>query len=105
MVEHIKGKFPHIYLYISTNGLLLDAEKCGRLVKAGVDEITFSVDGADQKTYAAYRRGGDLEKVLENMAALVQERNKTGREVPYINWRYILFKWNDSRRKMRASRK
>jgi len=33
---------------------------------------------------------------LKNMAALVREKRRLGREVPFINWRYILFKWNDS---------
>ena len=31
MIEHVKKKYPHIYLYTSTNGLLLDEEKIARL--------------------------------------------------------------------------
>jgi sulfatase maturation enzyme AslB (radical SAM superfamily) len=96
MIEYVKKKYPHIYLYTSTNGLLLDDKKISRLAESGIDEITFSVDGADQRTYARYRRGGDLAKLLKNMAALVREKKRLGREVPFINWRYILFKWNDS---------
>ncbi|MFB0565963.1 MAG: radical SAM protein [Candidatus Aminicenantaceae bacterium] len=105
MVEYIKRTFPQIYLYISTNGLILDSNKTKRIIRAGVDEITFSVDGADQETYVAYRRGGDFSKVLKVMSDFVEERNNTGREVPFINWRYILFRWNDSKRKMNAARK
>lgn len=96
MIEYIKKNYPHIYLYTSTNGLMLDQEKIFRLVQAGLDEITFSVDGADQRTYTLYRQGGDFAKLLKNMAALVREKRHLGREVPFINWRYILFKWNDS---------
>jgi hypothetical protein len=105
MVEYVKQKHPHIYLYISTNGLMLDSSKIKRLVRAAVDEITFSVDGADQETYAAYRCGGDFNKVLNLMSEFVQERNRSGKEVPFINWRYILFRWNDTRKKMNAVRK
>jgi len=97
MLEYVKSRFPHIYLYVSTNGLLLDRERISRLVRAGVDEITFSVDGADQRTYARYRCGGRLKKALWAMRQLVLERDRTGREVPFINWRCILFRWNDSR--------
>jgi len=96
MIEYVKKNYPHIYLYTSTNGLMLDQEKIFRLVQAGLDEITFSVDGSDQRTYARYRQGGDFAKLLKNMAALVREKRRLGREVPFINWRYILFKWNDS---------
>ena len=96
MVEHVKEKYPHIYLYTSTNGILFDEEKIVRLARSGIDEVTFSVDGPDQRTYERYRRGGDFAKVVRNMKALAAEKRRLGREVPFINWRYILFKWNDS---------
>ena len=34
------------------------------------------------------------------MRALLDERARTGRDVPFVNWRYILFKWNDSDEEM-----
>ncbi len=105
MVEYLKSRFPRAYLYTSTNGLMLDEPKMRRLVAAGLDEITFSVDGADQKTYEKYRRGGDFAKALDIMRTFVRLRNEAGREVPFINWRYILFNWNDSRRQMAKARR
>lgn len=105
MIEYIKEKFPHIYLYTSTNGLMLNNERIKRLVSSGIDEITFSVDGPDQKTYVRYRKGGDFNKVLRIMSKFVEERNKLGREVPFINWRYIIFKWNDSKNKMNKTKR
>ena len=38
--------FPHIYLYTSTNGLAFTEEQARRLVRSGIDEVTFSIDGA-----------------------------------------------------------
>lgn len=105
MIEYVKEKYRHIYLYTSTNGLMLDEQKIKRIVQSGLDEITFSVDGADQETYARYRQGGDFKKVLEIMSKFVAERNKLGREVPFINWRYILFNWNDSKSHMKRAKK
>lgn len=105
MIEHVKKNYPHVYLYTSTNGLLLDDGKAARLAESGIDEITFSVDGADARTYARYRQGGDFAKLLKNMAALVREKRRLGREVPFINWRYILFNWNDSFRQMARARR
>jgi len=45
MCEHIKRSFPHIYLYTSTNGLAFSEEQVRRLVRSGIDEVTFSIDG------------------------------------------------------------
>src|SRR3954471_8377085 len=46
MCEYIKSRFPHIYLYTSTNGLALTEAQARRLVHSGIDEVTFSIDGA-----------------------------------------------------------
>lgn len=104
MLEYFKSKYPQPYVYISTNGLMLNEQKISRLVQAGIDEITFSVDGADQETYQKYRIGGDFERVKDLMTLMVRLRNERGREVPFINWRYILFSWNDSDSQMQKAR-
>ena len=51
MCEYIKTKFPHIYLYTSTNGLAFTEEKVRQLARSGIDEVTFSLDGSSQETY------------------------------------------------------
>ena len=104
MCEYIKTKFPHIYLYTSTNGLAFTEEKVRQLARSGIDEVTFSLDGASQETYVQYRQRGNFEKAIGNLRALVDERAKLGRHVPFINWRYILFKWNDSDEEMDKAR-
>src|SRR5688572_15415480 len=96
MCEYIKAKFPHNYLYTSTNGLALTEERARRLVHSGIDEVTFSIDGATPETYVQYRQRGDFNKAIANLTAAVDEKRKNGRDVPFINWRYILFNWNDS---------
>ncbi|MBN1355213.1 SPASM domain-containing protein [bacterium] len=105
MIEYIKMKFPQVYVYTSTNGLLLTPDKILRLVACGLDEITFSVDGTDQESYSRYRRGGNYDRVYRIMGNFVEIRDNSGSDIPVINWRYILFRWNDSRRRMNAARK
>lgn len=105
MCEYIKARYPHIYLYTSTNGLALGEERARRLVHTGIDEVTFSIDGATQDTYARYRQRGDLSKALATLGAMVDEKRRAGRDVPFLNWRYILFKWNDSDEEMNLARK
>jgi len=104
MCEYIKARFPHIYLYTSTNGLALDDAKVRRLIRSGIDEVTFSIDGASQDAYVRYRQRGNFEKALANLRAAVDEKRTLGLDLPFINWRYILFTWNDSDREMDRAR-
>jgi Radical SAM superfamily/Iron-sulfur cluster-binding domain len=104
MCEYIKSHFPHIYLYTSTNGLALTEEQVRRLVHSGIDEVTFSIDGATADSYVKYRQRGNFEKAIRNLTAAVAEKRHAGRDVPFMNWRYILFTHNDSDEEMTRAR-
>ena len=104
MCEYIKSRFPHIYLYTSTNGLALTEEQARRLVHSGIDEVTFSIDGATAESYVKYRQRGNFDKAVRNLTAAVSEKRSAGRDVPFINWRYILFTHNDSDEEMVRAR-
>ena len=104
MCEYIKARFPHIYLYTSTNGLAFTEEQVRRLVHSGIDEVTFSIDGATPESYAKYRQRGDFAKAIRNLRAAADEKRRAGRDVPFINWRYILFTHNDSDEEMTLAR-
>jgi hypothetical protein len=105
MCEYIKTKFPQVYLYTSTNGLAFSEEQVRRLVRSGIDEVTFSIDGATAESYVKYRRRGDFEKALRNLRLAADEKRALGRDVPVINWRYILFTHNDSDEEMQRARR
>jgi hypothetical protein len=104
MVEYIKSRFPHVYLYTSTNGLAFTEDGARRLARSGIDEVTFSIDGARHDSYVQYRQRGDFAKAIRNLAALVDEKRARGHDVPYVNWRYILFTHNDSDEEMGLAR-
>jgi hypothetical protein len=104
MCEYIKTRFPHIYLYTSTNGLAFNEATARTLVHSGIDEVTFSIDGATEDSYARYRQRGRLNLALQNLRVMVEEKHRAGRDVPFLNWRYILFTWNDSDEEMALAR-
>jgi MoaA/NifB/PqqE/SkfB family radical SAM enzyme len=104
MCEYIKGRFPHIYLYTSTNGLMFTEESARRLTHSGIDEVTFSIDGASQDTYVQYRQRGKFDLAIRNLRVMAEEKRKSRRDVPHLNWRYILFKWNDTDEEMNRAR-
>src|SRR5215203_654076 len=104
MCEYIKLHFPHIYLYTSTNGLAFTEEQVRRLARSGIDEVTFSIDGATPDSYVKYRKRGDFDKAIRNLGFAAEEKRAAGRDVPFINWRYILFTHNDSDAEMEKAR-
>ena len=104
MCEYIKSRFPHIYLYTSTNGLAFSEEQVRRLIRSGIDEVTFSIDGATASSYVQYRQRGDFDKAIRNLRSAADEKRSLGRDVPVINWRYILFTHNDSDEEMERAR-
>jgi hypothetical protein len=104
MCEYIKLHFPHIYLYTSTNGLAFTEEQVRRLVRSGIDEVTFSIDGATPDSYVKYRKRGDFDKAIRNLGFAADEKRAAGRDLPFINWRYILFTHNDSDAEMQKAR-
>jgi MoaA/NifB/PqqE/SkfB family radical SAM enzyme len=105
MCEYIKSRYPQTYLYTSTNGLSLADNEARRLARSGIDEVTFSIDGATQDSYVRYRRRGRFDRALATLAAMADEKRRAGCDVPFLNWRYILFTWNDSDEEMNAARR
>jgi radical SAM family protein/iron-sulfur cluster protein len=104
MCEYIKRNFPNVYLYTSTNGLALSEAQARRLVHSGIDEVTFSIDGASQESYVKYRQRGRFDVAIANLRAMADEKRAAGRDLPFLNWRYILFRWNDDDAEMARAR-
>jgi hypothetical protein len=104
MCEYIKTRFPQIYLYTSTNGLALSEEQARRLVHSGIDEVTFSIDGATAESYVKYRQRGRFDLAVATLRAMADEKRRSGRDLPFLNWRYILFRWNDTDEEMNRAR-
>jgi hypothetical protein len=104
MCEYIKTRFPQVYLYTSTNGLAFTEAQARRLAHSGIDEVTFSIDGATPDSYVKYRQRGRFDLALGNLRAMADEKRRAGRDLPFINWRYILFTWNDSEAEMDLAR-
>lgn len=46
------------------------------LLEAGIDWVRFSIDGFTQETYTRSGRGGNLERVNENVRRFIEERNR-----------------------------
>ncbi len=57
----------NIHTVVSTNGHFLSEANSEKIVKSGLNKLIISLDGADQDTYSAYRKNGDLATVIEGI--------------------------------------
>lgn len=90
----IREMNPNVRIITSTNGLSLNSA-LKRDAALLMDEVIFSIDGSDQSSLQKYQRGGDFERALSNLRQLVRFREARGLEKPQIEWKYVLFNWND----------
>jgi len=64
------------------------------LVKHGVKEVVVAFDGITPETYAIYRKGGDLNRVLGNVRKLNAYRQQYQSELPDLVWLWVVFGHN-----------
>ncbi len=63
-----------------------------KIIKAGLDELVISLDGATKEIYDKYQRGGDFEKVLENTKKISNISDRKTR----IVIQFVVMKHNES---------
>lgn len=85
----------NIFTITSTNGHYLDEETARETVLSGLGKLIISIDGVTQETYGAYRKGGQLEKVLSGTRAILSERKMLKRSTPRIVWQFVAFSHNE----------
>jgi len=79
---------------VYTNGLLLDKDYSRSIIKAGMEELRFSVDGITQEVYELNRVGGEFKTVFENMKDIVKISKEENSEIRLI-WQLIALKNNE----------
>lgn len=93
IIASTQGK--EIYSIISTNlSLKLSDERIEKILSCGLGCISISIDGASAETYSRYRVGGNFDLVMYNLRRLVECKRALGLELPYIEWRFLVFRHN-----------
>ncbi len=85
----------HIYTATSTNAHYLDDVLAEKTIRSGLDRLVISIDGASQESYAAYRRGGNLEKVITGARNIVQWKKKLRSSTPHTVFQFLVVKPNE----------
>jgi MoaA/NifB/PqqE/SkfB family radical SAM enzyme len=75
LIQLIYNKYPSILLKTITNGINFNDLWCDVFLSRG-DKVIFSINAATSNTYNKIIKNGNFEKSVNNMAALIEKRNK-----------------------------
>lgn len=92
MIEYAAAR--GVRMGFNTNGTLLNPDKAERLVRAGLDWLHVSLDGATAATYEAIRHGSDFERVRANVCSLVGIMRELNAERPTLSLVFVAMRGN-----------
>jgi uncharacterized Fe-S cluster-containing radical SAM superfamily protein len=93
-LEVIRRHNPDLRIVTSSNGQLLGDRRRIEAAMA-MDYLYISLDGVSEESVSRYQVGASFEKGYRNLAGLVAERDRRGNSRLVIEWKYVLFRWND----------
>ena len=91
----LREKNPDAYIRISTNGILLNTD-AKREAALNLSDIQFSVHGISDAMCEKYMMRGSFAKAFDAMKQMAAYRDARGKQMPILEWKYLLFSWNDS---------
>lgn len=98
----LRQKNPKCRIVVSTNGVLLNTD-AKREASFNISQLVFSLHGIDDAMLDKYMHLGSFEKAYAAMKAMVDYRNARGSRTPVVEWKYLLFNWNDHPRYLRQA--
>ncbi len=93
MVQYASQK--KIYTATSTNAHYLNDENARKTIESGLDRLIISIDGTTQDVYQQYRKGGNLQKVVEGAKRIVEWKKKLKSKTPFVVFQFLVVKPNE----------
>lgn len=84
-----------MYTVLSTNAQLLTPAWARLLVQSQLSKIIISMDGFSQQSYAAYRKGGDVELVKQGIYNMVTAKKELHSSIPFIIVQVLVNRYNE----------
>ena len=83
-------------IYFNTNAMFLDERMSRRLIEAGLDRISISIDGIEKTEYEKVRIGADFDKLIQNLESLIRLKEEYGVTYPKIRIQTVKFPDTDA---------
>lgn len=93
MVHYASSK--GIYTATSTNAHYLNDAAARKTVESGLDRLIISIDGTTQDVYRQYRKGGNLDKVIEGAKNIVKWKKTLKSKTPFVFFQFLVVKPNE----------
>jgi radical SAM protein with 4Fe4S-binding SPASM domain len=93
MIEYAKKK--NIIVVMSSVLASLTSQEAEKLVKAGLDYLLISCDGASERTYSLYHGRNYFNKVVNNIGNIVKIKKKLCCSTPLVELQFIVMKENE----------
>jgi len=90
------AKEHNIYVTTSTNGHYFTDKNITKTLNSGLDSLIISLDGITQESYEKYRVGGQLDRVLDGTARLIDEKKRRKLRKPNIALQFLVMKHNEN---------
>ncbi len=90
----LRAKNRNAYIRVASNAVLLNTD-AKREAALQLSDIVFSVHGISDEMCGKYMRPANFQKAYEAMKAMVAYRDSRGLKMPILEWKYLLFNWND----------
>ncbi|MFN7998172.1 MAG: radical SAM protein [Bryobacteraceae bacterium] len=94
LIEDVRVTVTRPILSTSTNGTLIDECWAERIVRTPFRNVTVSIDGGTDATYARLRRGARLKEVLANVARINRWKRALASEMPYLDSFFVVMRSN-----------
>lgn len=85
----------NIFTTSSTNGHFLTKENARKTIESGLNRLIVSIDGTTQEVYESYRKGGNLQTVLEGIENLIKNRQNLKSPTPKIELQFLVTRQNE----------
>lgn len=84
-----------MYVTTSTNAHYLSEANCRKTIESGLSRLIISIDGTTQDVYEHYRRGGNLQMVIDGTKRLMDMKKQMKSKTPHVVLQFIVFKKNE----------
>ncbi|HYR90930.1 MAG TPA: radical SAM protein [Terriglobia bacterium] len=99
LIESSRRHFPRSLIGVTTH---CSYPYMPWVARSELDVLRASIDGATPESYLKYRVGGSFERTIEFLRKLRDDRIRA-RSALRVEWKFILFEWNDSDSEMQRA--
>ncbi len=96
IIEYSYLKNIELYANNGVNFNYVSDDVLETLVTCQFRELQISLDGASQEVYSKYRRGGDFNKVIENIKKVNRWKYKYNSVFPKMHWQFVVMNHNQT---------